>query len=83
MPDQFWKLTFTDLEELLDAHRQRERKEWRKLAQLACWVTAPHLKKPLTVDKLVKDHRSKAERRISKEEKEKVLAELEAMEARG
>ena len=50
------------MHQLLDAAERREEGEWRKLAQLAVWIMQPHVKKKITVDKLIKLPKRKAPR---------------------
>ena len=71
----FYELTLSELAELIEAKKEQIKDEYKRLAQLAVWITAPHLKKPLSVDKLVKFE--KEQKRINKEEKEKELKALE------
>jgi len=71
----FYTLTLSELAELIEAKKQEQVEEYKRLAQLAVWITAPHLKKPLSVDKLVKFENE--QKRVTKEEKEKELKALE------
>ena len=76
MPDQFWELTYGEFLELVDGYRYRDEIEWRKLAQLASWTIAPHLKKPISANKLLgKDQKKK---KTTAEETAQVMNDLEA-----
>jgi hypothetical protein len=61
---------------MLEGFKERDKLEWRKLAQLAAWITAPHLKKPTTPEKLLGEKREK--KRTTAEESNKVVIDLMA-----
>ena len=72
---EFYQLTLSEFVELIEAKNEQTKEEYKKLAQLAVWITAPHLKKPLSVDKLVQAE--KENKRIDINEKRKILQELD------
>ena len=47
-PIEFWELTLAEFNIMMEAHNWRQEQELWKMAQLASWVTMPHLKHPLT-----------------------------------
>lgn len=52
-PAQFGQLTFGELRMLADAKHKREEREMERLAWLISWLTAPHVKKPIGMDKIL------------------------------
>jgi hypothetical protein len=77
MPHEFWSLTPGEFMELVEGYKWRNERDWEKVAQLAAWITAPHLKKPTTARKLLgKDKDKKARRKVSSNEKRDELASL-------
>jgi hypothetical protein len=79
MPADFWSLTFKELQELVEGYKLRNESEWEKYAQLASWITAPHLKRPISAKKLLgtgNEKRSKKDRRTTPEESKSVVQGL-------
>jgi len=56
------RCTPVEVHQLLEAAQRRQENEWRQLAQLAVWIMQPHVKKKITVDKLIKLPKRKAPR---------------------
>lgn len=59
LPQQFWDMTPGELKDMVEGFKLREELEWRKTAQLAAWIVSPHLKKPVTADKLLGKNKQK------------------------
>lgn len=74
MPEQFWSLTYKEFLELVEGYKYRNELEWRKIAQLASWIMAPHLKRPISADKLL--GKDKKKKRTTPEETTRVLDDL-------
>lgn len=75
MPEQFWKLTLTEFNDLYEGYKWREEREWEKYAQLAVW-TSQTLKKGTTAKKLLGFDKQK--KKTNKEETKAMLLELTA-----
>jgi hypothetical protein len=69
-------LTHGEFLDLCEGYKEREQIEWRKLAQLASWVTAPHVKKPIDPRKLLGSDKEK--KKTNKTETKAVIADLMA-----
>lgn len=77
-PHQFWKLTLAEFKLMMEGFNLRNELEWRKVAQLASWVTAPHLKRPMKPDKLLgKSDNNKERKKTTPEYTKEYLDELE------
>lgn len=79
-PEQLGVLTLADLYDMIEGYKFREERELDKLALLASWIMSPHLKKPITPDKLLnkrKDGSSKNDKATSPEETRSLLEDLE------
>lgn len=74
MPQQFWEMTPGELKEVIEGYQLRNELEWRKIAQLAAWIVSPHLKKPVTADKLL--GKNKQQKKTTPEESRASLREL-------
>jgi len=48
--------------QILAAAERREENRWRMAAQVAVWIMQPHVRKKVTVDKLIKLPKRKAPR---------------------
>lgn len=56
----------------------REEKEWQRIAQLASWIMSPHVKKPISAEKLLgKSNKVKSQKKVTTEEKKATLDQLE------
>lgn len=75
-PSEFWSLTLKEFTEMVDGYKLKDDLEWRKVAQLAAWVTAPHMKRPVTAEKLLKKQAEK--KKTTQEKSKELIAELEA-----
>lgn len=73
-PEQFGVLTLGELMDMYDGYLWRERRFMEQQAQLASWVTAPHLKKPLDPKKLMQPNKPKV--KTTPEKTQKVIADL-------
>jgi hypothetical protein len=73
-PHEFWQLTMGELMDMWEGYKWRQEAELRKMAQLAVWVTAPHLRKPWSADKLLGKKQEK--KKTTPEETKQVLGEL-------
>lgn len=66
---------------MIEANKVKEKNEYRKLAVLSSWITAPHLKRPLNPEKLLdalyNEEEKEEKRKTTKEETERVISELE------
>jgi hypothetical protein len=79
-PDTLGTLTLADLYDMVEGYNLREQKELEKLALLASWIMSPHLKKPITPDKLLKPAQTesqKNEKSTNPDETRRLLADLE------
>lgn len=38
-PDEFWELTLAEYNMLVEGYKWRQNEEWRRIAQLAVWVS--------------------------------------------
>lgn len=76
MPQQFWEMTPGELKDMVEGFKLRDELEWRKIAQLAAWITSPHLKKPITADRLL--GKNKQKKRTTPEETKAELQQLMA-----
>lgn len=78
-PHEFWRLTMTEFNLMIEGFKMRDEAAWRKLAQMASWVTAPHVKRPINPNKLFggfpKDRSEK--RKTNPEKTKQVLSDLE------
>jgi hypothetical protein len=63
--------------DLYEGHKWREKRHLEHLAQLAAWVTAPHLKRPIDPRKLMKEE--KAKKKTTPERTQKVISDLEEL----
>jgi len=61
--------------ELYEGWKWRERRQLEYYAQLAAWVTAPHLKRPLNPRDLLKPEKKK----VDPEKKRQEIRELEQL----
>lgn len=76
-PEQLGKLTHGEFLDLYDGWKWRERRELEHYAQLAAWVTAPHVKRPIDPRKLLKDEKEK--KKTTPEETAVIISELEKL----
>ncbi|MGM7683741.1 phage tail assembly chaperone [Cytobacillus sp. Hm23] len=72
-PDEFWSLTLTEFNLIVKGFEMKEELAWRKQAQLAAWIMSPHLKRPMSADKLLK---KKITKKTTQEKSKKVVNEL-------
>lgn len=77
-PDEFWKLTLTEFNDLVKGYEWRDEQEWNRIAQLAAWTINPHIKRPVTADKLLNRKKDTKNNVVSLDEKRRELEELEA-----
>lgn len=64
---------------MVEGYKEYDHTVMQKVAQLASWVTAPHLKRPVSPEKLLgKKDENKNKKRTTPEETKKYLDELEA-----
>lgn len=64
---------------MLEGYRKKDEKGWRKLAHLASWVTAPHLKRPIKPESLLNFEGDKKEKqKTTPEYTKEFLDELES-----
>lgn len=77
-PDQFWQLTPTEFTDMVEGYKWRAEQAYKDRIEIA-WLTAhfQRLKRLPSLDKLLKDS-SVDKPKISKEERERKLAELKA-----
>jgi hypothetical protein len=75
-PEQLGRLTLGEFKKLVKGNEWRERRSMERLAQLASWVTAPHVKKPIDPMKLLKPKGEK--KKANPKQSEEVLTELMA-----
>jgi dipeptidase len=61
-PDELGRLTLSEFIDMVKGYQWREKNTMQKLAQLASWVTAPHLKKPVDPKKLLETKQEKRKR---------------------
>ena len=73
-PEQLGRLTLGEFNKLVKGHKWREKRNMERLAQLASWVTAPHLKKPMDPQKLLKPQGEK--KKANPNEQKEMLTEL-------
>lgn len=73
-PVQLYELTLSEFNSLVDGYKWREERHREKLAVLATWITAPHMKRPYKIDKLL--GRKKEKKKTNKEETASILDEL-------
>jgi len=52
-PWEFDRLTLAELRLMQEAQRKREERETELAAWIISWVTGPHLKKPISVDRIL------------------------------
>ena len=76
MPESFYRLTYGQFLELIEGYKFREQREWDKLAQLASWTTAPHLKRPVSAKKLL--GKEKKKEKTTPKESKRLVEELKA-----
>jgi hypothetical protein len=78
MPQQFWKLTLAEFNELVEGYKLRNKMEWERTAQLAVWIMQPHVKEKMSVDKLIKlkDDKPKISEEKQKERLDGLFNEL-------
>jgi hypothetical protein len=60
---------------MYEGHRWREKRHLEHLAQLAAWVTAPHLRRPIDPRKLMQEEKTK--KKTTPEKTKRVLEDLE------
>lgn len=72
MPREFWTLTLTEFNDLLDGYKWRDEMEWQRVAQLAIW-TSQKLKDNTTADDLMGKSKRK---KTTPEETRAVLLDL-------
>lgn len=79
-PHEFWALTPKEYYLMSEGFKRVDDANWQKIAQLASWVTAPHLKNPIHPSKLLdpKGEGRKSKNKTTPEETKNVLAELES-----
>lgn len=78
-PHQFWALTPKEYKLMVEGYKDYDNSVMQKVAQLASWVTAPHLKNPVSPKKLLEpSNDKKKKKRTSAEETKNYLDELEA-----
>lgn len=77
-PDEFWRLTLAEFNDLVKGYEWRDEQEWQRIAQLAAWTMSPHLKKPISADKLLNKKKDTKNNVVSLEDKRRELEELEA-----
>ena len=68
-PDQLGTFTVGEIMDMYDGYLWRERRLMEQQAQLASWVTAPHLRKPLDPKKLMQPNKPKEKTTPKKTEK--------------
>lgn len=73
-PDELGRMVYCEFLELLEGYQWREKRELEKLAQLASWVTAPHLKTPVNPQDLISD--PKERKKTTTEETNEVISSL-------
>lgn len=61
---------------LIDGYNLKQEDEWYKIAQLAAWIMSPHTKRPISAKKLLGPS-TKQNGRVSQDEKEQILCELD------
>lgn len=61
------KVTIWELNLRLEGYREQNELEWMRFAQLACWVTAPHVKKVVNPEQLIKLNKGNT---LTREEKQ-------------
>jgi hypothetical protein len=76
-PDEFWRLTLTEFNDLVKGYEWRDEQEWQRIAQLAAWTINPHIKRAITADKLLNKKKDPG-KVVSLDEKRRELKELEA-----
>lgn len=78
-PHEFWRLTPKEYQLMVEGYKEYDYTIMQKVAQLASWVTAPHLKRPIPPEKLLgKKDENKGKKRTTPEETKNYLDELEA-----
>ena len=77
-PHEFWRLTPKEYMLMLEGYMDYDDSIMQKVAQLASWVTAPHLKNPVSPKKLLGTDNKKSKGRTTEEETKNYLDELEA-----
>jgi hypothetical protein len=77
--EQFWSLTIAEFNDLVEGYVWREERQMERMAQLAVWITAPHLKKPWTVEKLLGKKKETEQPKITPEDKKKLFEEMDAI----
>lgn len=75
-PHQFWSLTIREYRLMIEGAEMVDEGVWRKMAQMASWVTAPHLKKPINPEKLL-EKPNKEKQKTTPEYTKQFLEELE------
>jgi len=75
-PPEFWELTPKQYLLMIEGHEKKDESVWNKIAQLASWNTAPHLKNPVTPEKLL-NPRKESKRKTTRQHTANVIAELE------
>ncbi|AGK52035.1 hypothetical protein [Bacillus sp. 1NLA3E] len=74
-PEQLGRLTYGEFLDLYDGYKWREKRRLEMLALSASWITAPHLKRPIDPNDLLKPAAKK--KKVTQEEKERVTREIE------
>lgn len=72
---EMYSLTLKEFNNYIEGYNRKEEKEWKKIAQLASWVISPHVKKPVSAEKLLKPKKNKETNVISLDEKRKYFEE--------
>jgi hypothetical protein len=78
-PDQFWRLTHGEFIAMYEGYLWREENDRKKMAQLASWITFPHLKKPLHPKKFLGEEKGNGKVHLNETSPEitkKVLGDL-------
>jgi hypothetical protein len=52
-PWEFWRLTKGEFQLMLDGFYRREDRAWQRTGAIGLWVTSPHTKKTLSIEKLL------------------------------
>jgi len=70
-PWEFGQLTLGELWLMVRAKQKRDESERERIAWLISWVTAPHVKKPISVDQIL-GRKSKNQMKTKAERKEEL-----------
>lgn len=74
-PWELYQLTLAEFNGMVEGYQWREERKKEHLAVLATWITAPHMKRPYNVDKLL-NRKKKEKKKTNKEETADILSEL-------